>query len=91
MTAVTGARQSSPGPEVAPLDPGPLLVADQLTVGFGGLLALDEVSMSVDHGEVVGRVDQHPETGAHQRLVVDYDHGNRGHEAAGIGMRASTR
>ncbi len=54
MTAVTGARPTSLGPEVAPGDPTPLLVADQLTVGFGGLLALDEVSMSVDYGEVVG-------------------------------------
>ena len=54
MTAVTGARPTSPGPEVAPGDRGPLLVADQVTVGFGGLLALDEVSMSVDRGEVVG-------------------------------------
>jgi branched-chain amino acid transport system ATP-binding protein len=32
----------------------PLLVADHVTVGFGGLLALDEVSMSVGHREVVG-------------------------------------
>jgi branched-chain amino acid transport system ATP-binding protein len=31
-----------------------LLVAEGITVGFGGLLALDEVSMSVGHGEVVG-------------------------------------
>ena len=54
MTAVTGARPTSRGPEVAPGDRGPLLVADQVTVGFGGLLALDEVSMSVGQGEVVG-------------------------------------
>jgi branched-chain amino acid transport system ATP-binding protein len=31
-----------------------LLDADRITVGFGGLLALDEVSMSVGQGEVVG-------------------------------------
>jgi branched-chain amino acid transport system ATP-binding protein len=31
-----------------------LLVVHEVTVGFGGLLALDEVSMSVDHGEIVG-------------------------------------
>jgi branched-chain amino acid transport system ATP-binding protein len=54
VTAVTGARPTSRGPEVAPGDRGPLLVADQVTVGFGGLLALDEVSMSVGQGEVVG-------------------------------------
>ena len=55
MTAVIGARPTSPGPEGgAPGDPPALLVVDQLTVGFGGLLALDEVSMAVGHGEVVG-------------------------------------
>ena len=54
MTAVTGARPTSPGAEGAPGDPAPLLVANELTVGFGGLLALDEVSMAVDQGEVVG-------------------------------------
>jgi branched-chain amino acid transport system ATP-binding protein len=32
----------------------PLFEADRVTVGFGGLLALDEVSMSVGYGEVVG-------------------------------------
>jgi branched-chain amino acid transport system ATP-binding protein len=37
-----------------PVDATPLLVADQVTVGFGGLLALDEVSMAVGEGEVVG-------------------------------------
>lgn len=31
-----------------------LLMVDQVSVGFGGLLALEEVSMSVDKGEVVG-------------------------------------
>ena len=36
------------------MDATPLLVADQVTVGFGGLLALDEVSMAVGEGEVVG-------------------------------------
>jgi branched-chain amino acid transport system ATP-binding protein len=31
-----------------------LLVVHEVTVGFGGLLALDQVSMSVGHGEIVG-------------------------------------
>jgi branched-chain amino acid transport system ATP-binding protein len=31
-----------------------LLVVHEVTVGFGGLLALDQVSMSVDPGEIVG-------------------------------------
>jgi branched-chain amino acid transport system ATP-binding protein len=31
-----------------------VLVANEVSVGFGGLLALDEVSMSVGEGEVVG-------------------------------------
>ena len=33
---------------------GKTLLVDELSVGFGGLLALDEVSMSVDPGEIVG-------------------------------------
>jgi branched-chain amino acid transport system ATP-binding protein len=37
-----------------PQDEAALLVVDQISVGFGGLLALDTVSMSVGHGEVVG-------------------------------------
>jgi branched-chain amino acid transport system ATP-binding protein len=32
----------------------PLLAVSEISIGFGGLLALDEVSMSVRHGEVVG-------------------------------------
>jgi branched-chain amino acid transport system ATP-binding protein len=31
-----------------------LLVVHEVTIGFGGLLALDQVSMSVGHGEIVG-------------------------------------
>ena len=54
MTAVTGATSTPPRPEGAPGDATPLLVADEVTVGFGGLLALDEVSMTVGGGEVVG-------------------------------------
>jgi branched-chain amino acid transport system ATP-binding protein len=33
---------------------GTLLQVDQVSVGFGGVLALDEVSMSVNPGEIVG-------------------------------------
>ena len=33
---------------------GPLLEAREITIGFGGVLALDEVSMSIGRGEVVG-------------------------------------
>ena len=54
MTAVTDAQPTRFEQDGAPGDAAPLLVADQVTVGFGGLLALDEVSMSVDDGEVVG-------------------------------------
>ena len=32
----------------------PLLEVQDITIGFGGVLALDEVSMSIDRGEVVG-------------------------------------
>jgi branched-chain amino acid transport system ATP-binding protein len=54
VTAVTDAPPT-PGEEAgASGDAAPLLVADQVTIGFGGLLALDDVSMSVGHGEVVG-------------------------------------
>ena len=54
MTAVTDSRPARSEHEDAAGDAAPLLVADRVTVGFGGLLALDEVSMSVNHGEVVG-------------------------------------
>ena len=36
------------------LDGDPLLEVSEVTIGFGGVLALDEVSMSVGTGEVVG-------------------------------------
>jgi branched-chain amino acid transport system ATP-binding protein len=54
VTAVTDSRPARSEQEDAAGDAAPLLVADGVTVGFGGLLALDEVSMSVNHGEVVG-------------------------------------
>jgi branched-chain amino acid transport system ATP-binding protein len=38
----------------APGSDSAVLVADEVSVGFGGLLALDEVSMSVGSSEVVG-------------------------------------
>ena len=54
MTAVTDTPPTPTEGAGGSGDAAPLLVADQVTVGFGGLLALDEVSMSVGHGEVVG-------------------------------------
>jgi branched-chain amino acid transport system ATP-binding protein len=36
------------------LDDAPLLAVDEVTIGFGGVLALDGVSMSIGTGEVVG-------------------------------------
>jgi branched-chain amino acid transport system ATP-binding protein len=54
VTTVTGATPTPPELEGASGDATPLLVADEVTVGFGGLLALDEVSMTVGGGEVVG-------------------------------------
>jgi branched-chain amino acid transport system ATP-binding protein len=54
VSAVTDSRPARSEREDVAGDATPLLVADRVTVGFGGLLALDEVSMSVDDGEVVG-------------------------------------
>jgi branched-chain amino acid transport system ATP-binding protein len=54
VTAVTDTPPTPAEDAGASGDAAPLLVADQITVGFGGLLALDEVSMSVGRGEVVG-------------------------------------
>jgi branched-chain amino acid transport system ATP-binding protein len=54
VAAVTDAPPTSTEGGDASGAASPLLVADGITVGFGGLLALDGVSMSVGHGEVVG-------------------------------------
>jgi len=54
VTAVTGTPPTPAEGAGESGDAAPLLVADQITVGFGGLLALAEVSMSVGHREVVG-------------------------------------
>ena len=40
--------------EAAPQDDQAILVVDQISMGFGGLLALDSVSMSIGKAEVVG-------------------------------------
>ena len=47
-TATPAVSEAGPRPE------GPVLQVDQVSIGFGGLLALDEVSMSVNPGEIVG-------------------------------------
>jgi branched-chain amino acid transport system ATP-binding protein len=41
-------------PDPQPTGEGKTLVVDQLSVGFGGVVALDEVSMSASQGEIVG-------------------------------------
>ncbi len=51
-TTLEAATPAAGGGEPHP--DGPLLQVDQVSVGFGGLLALDEVSMSVNPGEIVG-------------------------------------
>ncbi len=54
MAPITEASTTSAGHGDAPGDDTALLVVDQVSAGFGGLLALDEVSMAVGSGEVVG-------------------------------------
>jgi branched-chain amino acid transport system ATP-binding protein len=41
---------------VTPPTEGPLLQADGLTMRFGGLLAVNKVSLTVDHGEILGLI-----------------------------------
>ncbi len=41
-------------PPVRPKSEGKTLVVDELSVGFGGVIALDQVSMSATQGEIVG-------------------------------------
>ena len=54
MAAVTESPPTPSQQEETLGDAAPLLVIEGVTVGFGGLLALDDVSLSVSHGEVVG-------------------------------------
>jgi branched-chain amino acid transport system ATP-binding protein len=50
LEAATGGLSEGDAPD----DRTPQLVITSVTIGFGGLLALDDVSMSVGEGEVVG-------------------------------------
>ncbi len=43
-----------PADDTGARDGAALLAAEQITIGFGGVLALDEVSMAIGSGEVVG-------------------------------------
>ena len=52
-TVLEAATDGGPGGD-APNERTPLLAISDVTIGFGGLLALDAVSMSVSDGEVVG-------------------------------------
>ena len=65
----------------APGDATPLLVVDQVSVGFGGLLALDDVSMSVGAREVVGVIGPN---GAGKttlfNVISGFVHPERGHD-----------
>lgn len=54
MGSVLEAPEGSVHDDATARDEGSLLEVRDITIGFGGVLALDEVSMSVDSGEVVG-------------------------------------
>ena len=51
---VLQAPQDAVLPDAGASQDGALLEVRDITIGFGGLLALDEVSMSIETGEVVG-------------------------------------
>ncbi len=54
MSPVLEASEGSALGDAGALEDGPLLEVRDVTIGFGGVLALDEVSMSIGTGEVVG-------------------------------------
>ena len=43
-------------PDVAAVPPSPLLRLDRVTMAFGGVTALSEVSLDVHHGEILGLI-----------------------------------
>ena len=73
-----------------------------VTIGFGGVLALDEVSMSIEQGEVVGVIGPngagkttlfnvicgfvHPSSGHHQLRAADDLHRHHPHDLAKLGI-----
>jgi branched-chain amino acid transport system ATP-binding protein len=77
---VVEAPEGSAGLDTRADGDAPLLEARDITIGFGGVLALDEVSMSVGTGEVVGVIGPN---GAGKttlfNVICGFVHPNSGH------------
>jgi len=77
MTTVDGARAPvAPRPE-----PGTALALDGITVRFGGITALEDVSLSVAHGEVCGLIGPN---GAGKTTLFDVISGVRAPDAGTV-------